>query len=386
MEHAVLVLLDLSAAFDTIDHDILFDLLERRLGIVDTALAWFKSYLSNRTQSVMIDGQSSSPVTLKFDVPQGSVLGPLFYTIYTLPLGDLLRQYGISYHLYADDTQLYLAFDPSASNSHESCFNSLQKCVETVKNWMTRSKLKLNGEKTEIVVVASPYFQNQIKSSSVFKIDDTAVVPVVAARNIGIIFDNTMSMSNQVSSICKSVHFHLRNISKIRKQITYAACEKLIHALITSRIDCGNACLYRIAEYQLHRLQMLIHIAARILVRCDNTTSITSVLKDLHWLPVVERIEYKILLLTFKSQNGLAPGYLAELLHPHVTERSMRSVAQLVQPRTRTKYGDRSFSVSAPFLWNALPTSIRLLETLPAFKRAIKTLLFNKAYSKCSVI
>ena len=375
----VLVLLDLSAAFDTIDHNTLFDLLEHRLCITGSALHWFKSYLTDRTQSVTIDGVSSRPVVLKYGVPQGSVLGPLLFTIYTLPLGDLLRQHGIAYHLYADDTQLYLTFNARDTDDYHCCISSLQNCVKAVKTWMTDSKLKLNDDKTELIVITSPYYHKRLESA-VFTIDDAVIVPSSAARNIGVIFDNTMSMSCQVSAVCKSVHFHLRNISKIRKQITNEACEKLIHALITSRIDCGNACIFGIADYQLNRLQMLLHISARILLRPDHSCSITSILEDLHWLPVKHRVVFKILLLTFKALNGLAPRYLSELLHPHITEKNLRSINQLEQPRTNSNYGDRAFSVAAPALWNRLPLSIRLHKTVPAFKNAIKTWLFKDAY------
>jgi len=103
----ILVLLDLSMAFDTIDHTTLLHQLAHRLGITGAALKWFQSYLNERTQSVSVDNEQSKPVPLKYGVPQGSVLGPLLYTIYTLPLGNLLRDAGVSYHLYADDTQLY---------------------------------------------------------------------------------------------------------------------------------------------------------------------------------------------------------------------------------------------------------------------------------------
>jgi hypothetical protein len=379
-QSTILVLLDLSAAFDTIDHNILFHLLEHRLGITGTALQWFISYLTLRTQSVMINGESSTPVVLKYGVPQGSVLGPLLYTIYTLPLGDLLREQGVAYHLYADDTQLYLSFDALISSEVNNCVSALQECVNKVKNWMSASKLKLNGDKTEVLVITSPYYQKFLPNT-VFKIDDAVIIPKTSVRNIGILFDNTMSMADQVSSICKSVHFHLRNIGQIRKLITNDACKKLIHALVSSRLDYGNACLYNIPNYQLNRLQMLLHIAARILTLSSRNCDIKAVLCELHWLPVRERIEFKILLLAFKAQHGLAPGYLSELLVPHSSERFLRSENKLALPLTRTKtFGDRAFSVAAPTLWNSLPDTIRLSRKLPIFKKAIKTWLFKQAY------
>lgn len=379
----ILVLLDLSAAFDTIDHITLFHQLQHRLGISDTALNWFRSYLSDRTQSVSVENASSKPSPLQFGVPQGSVLGPLLYTIYTLPLGDILRKSNISYHLYADDTQLYLSFNFHEPSSQIACLEQIQKGVMEIKTWMVNNKLKLNDDKTEVMFISSRYYQNFIKLDN-FTIDDVIIQPASSVRNIGIIFDNIMSMGEQVTSICKSTHYHLRNIGRIRKCITFEACEKLIHALVTSRLDCGNALLYGLPDYQFYRLQRMLHIAARILTLTPPSNHITQILIDLHWLPISQRIDYKILLTTFKAIQGVSPQYIRDLLKPYSKPRNLRSSeANLLDiPPTRTKtYGDRAFSASAPKLWNTLPDDLRETNELEPFKRQLKTHLFKQAYN-----
>ena len=346
----ILVLLDLSAAFDTIDHKTLLHQLRHRMGISGTALEWFRSYLTGRTQAVCIEGEYSTAVPLQFGVPQGSVLGPLLYTIYTLPLGDLLRKQGVSYHLYADDTQLYLAFDFSETTSQHESLNKLQNCVSRIKSWMTTNKLMLNENKTEVICISSNYFNDQV-SINQFSVDDTIVIPASSVRNIGVMFDNTMSMKNQVTSLCKAAHFHLRNIGRIRKSVTYEACEKLIHALITSRLDYCNATLYGVTDGQHQRLQKMFNIAARILTLTPPSEDIETVLLEtLHWLPVEQRIQYKILLLTFKVLHGLALQYLSELLKLQVTERDTRQTDtnRLHQPVMNTRtLGDRAFVCSS---------------------------------------
>ena len=151
---------------------------------------------------------------------------------------------------------------------------------------MTTNKLMLNENKTEVICISSNYFCDQV-SINQFSVDDTMVVPASSVRNIGVMFDNTMSMMNQVTSLCKAAHFHLRNIGQIRKSITYEACEKLIHALITSRLDYCIATLYGITEAQHHRRQKMFNIAARILTLTPPSDDIETVLLGkLHWLPV----------------------------------------------------------------------------------------------------
>ncbi len=146
---SLLVLLDLSAAFNTIDHNILLNRLENSVGISESALAWFKSYLSNHHQFVAVNEEVSYRSQVQYGVPQGSVLEPLLFMLYMLPLGNIIRKHGVSFHSYADDTQLYIFSRPSETHQIER----LIECIVDIKKWMTSNFLLLNSEKTEVLII-----------------------------------------------------------------------------------------------------------------------------------------------------------------------------------------------------------------------------------------
>ncbi|TWW71496.1 putative RNA-directed DNA polymerase from transposon BS [Takifugu flavidus] len=144
----MLVLLDLSAAFDPVDHSILLQRLEHVIGIKGTALDWFRSYLSDRYQFAHVHGVPSSYSRVSHGVPQGSGLGPILFTLYMLPLGNIIQQHGINVHCYADDTQLYLSMKPEETET----LVKLQTCLKDIKSWMSSNFLLLNPGKTEVMV------------------------------------------------------------------------------------------------------------------------------------------------------------------------------------------------------------------------------------------
>ena len=141
---SILALLDLSAAFDTLDHAILLRRLESTFGISGVALSWLESYLSDRTQSVVADGSRSTPIPLVFGVPQGSVLGPVLFTLYSQPLSDVIACHTCHYHKYGDETEISDSAPPSDFTSAQS---SIQSCISDTLSWMQSNKLKLNREK-----------------------------------------------------------------------------------------------------------------------------------------------------------------------------------------------------------------------------------------------
>ena len=374
------ILLDLSAAFDTIDHDILFKRLES-IGVEGLALRWFQSYLCSRSQAVNINGTVSSHVSLPYGVPQGSVLGPILFTIYSSPIASIARKHGLYVHAYADDTQLYTPFDLNDPSDEMLARQRAEACILEIKSWMSLNKLKLNDEKTEFLVMTSRYQQHKIHAHDI-KVDSATIHASKSARNLGIIFDNNLCMDEHVKRICQTVYFHIRNVNSIRKILTTETAATIIHALITSRIDNGNSLLTGISERLLCKLQLAQNAAARILTKTRKFEHITPILKELHWLPVRERIQFKLLILTWKSLNGIAPEYLSNLLVPYKPTRALRSSDKhlLLVPRTLSSLGDRAFSAIAPSLWNSLPLDIRCCDSFQLFKNLLKTHLYNKAY------
>ena len=377
----ILCLLDLSAAFDTIDHHIFFNRLHNRMGIQGTVLDWFKSYLSDRYQSIHVNGAISSPKHLTFGLPQGSHIGPQAFSYYTDEVPEIAEGHGVSAHLYADDTQLFLPFSLTSRDPRRAA-HQIEDCIEDVRKWMQKNKLKLNEEKTELLILL-PARQIHKCSLSSINIGGCQIEASSTVRNLGVLFDSTLQMKPQVNAIVKSCNFQLRRIGKLRQYLSSEAATNLIHAFITSRLDYGNSLLVGLPDKEIAKLQKVQNTAARILSRIKKHEHISPILMELHWLKIKERIDFKILVLTYKCLNSLAPQYLSELIHVHKSNRNLRSVSQynLKVPKTRLKtYGDRAFSHIAPVLWNKLPEGIKRSQTLESFKSQLKTHLFSSRY------
>ena len=335
--------------------------------------------MTNRTQSVTISGAESDPLELLFGVPQGSVLGPILFTIYTLPLGDILRKHGLSYHFYADDTQIYLSCD---LQSVKIATSKIETCIEEIRSWMAANFLQLNDSKTEVLLLGSKSSVSKLGSVSL-KIGNESIKSCMSARNIGLVMDSTLNMQQHINSICKSAWFHLRNIGFIRQFLDDATCEKLIHAFVTSKLDFMNSLLFGVPKVHLDKLQRVQYAAARLVTGTKRHEHMRPILYKLHWLPIRERIQYKLMLITYKALNNLAPAYISDLLHPLSHTRTLRSSSKkdLKVPRANSvTYGDRCFSTAAPKLWNKLPEKLKCAPSLNCFKHDLKTHIFREAF------
>ena len=374
-------LLDLSAAFDTIDHGILLNRLQTSFGMGGTVIDWFKSYLSGRQQWVKVEQFLSDVDVLNFGVPQGSVLGPVLYTMYTYPLSKIIERCNMNFHFYADDTQLYKSINNSEIDYE---VKQTEECISHVKKWMSQNKLKLNDSKTEFIIVGKPSLLKHLDKPSM-TLDDVEIKPAVQVTNLGVVFDEELNLSSHVASLCQKMFAEIRNIGLNRKFLTDDVASQLMVSLVLSKMDYCNSILAGIPQLLLSKLQRVQNCAAKVCMRKKKSDHVTPLLKSLHWLPVSERINYKIAMMVFKHFQGTTPSYISDLLqeppkHTHNT-RSSSDPTLLGQPvKKLVTYGERSFQYYGPLIWNSLPRETRELTNETEFKKALKTHLFLKAY------
>ena len=249
---------------------------------------------------------------------------------------------------------------------------------------MITDKLKLNDDKTEFLITGT---RQQLSKVHIEKLSvgDVSVKPATVARNLGTWFDTNLSLVTHITKTCKAAFYHLHNIRRIRKFLTMKSTKVLVHAFIMGRIDYCNSLLYGLPATHINKLQRVQNAAARLICSIPRCSHVTPVLYSLHWLPVQFRIDFKILIITFKAMHGHAPECICNLIHiktPSTYGLRSNSELLLAPPSTKTMktLGDRAFTAAAPSLWNKLPSEIRDEDNFEHFKSKLKTFLFRAAY------
>ena len=368
----IVIFIDLSAAFDTVDIDLLINILETEIGISGTALKWFESFLRGRKQKVRINGQLSSEIDVMFGVPQGSVLGPFLYNIYTRSKYDVFSKHGFKSSGFADDDNGRKRF--SLCFQYDILKNSIDESMQDIINWMHIHHLKINTDKTDIVL----FHPKELKDSVIIRgthIGENCIRFSSLVKNLGVFLDENLTMKNHINTTTSYGYKLLSDIGKIRNILSQKHTEVLVHSVISSRMDYCNSLFINTNHASLKKLQKLQNSAARLVTRTRKRESMTPILQSLHWLSVESRLAYKVLLLTYKMITNTYP-LVFNLTYKQFSCRPDDHL-KLATYFPRTKYGRKTFAYVAPRLWNSLPLYMRLCEDVMEYKKQLKTFLFK---------
>ena len=288
-EVACLVLLDLSAVFNMISHQILLNRLKYCFGVDDIVLKWLESYPTGRCQKIALEGEdgikaTSNNMNLTSGVPQGSILGPILFTLYVSPIGDICRKHQIIFHSYANDTQNYLDFKPQkdATTNQDTCLSNLENCIRDIRFWMKSNLLKLNDDKTEFSVLGT---RKNLETAGNFslKIGNDIIQQSECIRNLGMFWDKELKGTTDFNQHTSSLYCTISNIAQIRHLIDRDTTKILMQALVLSRLDYCNSTFIRCTEYNLSKLQRVHNMAARVIFKLWKHDCITLHLSNLHW-------------------------------------------------------------------------------------------------------
>ena len=374
------ILLDLSAAFDTVDHDLFIRVLQNNFAITDTALSWFENYLRPRSFKVCVDNKYSKSMDLQFSVPQGSAAGANFFTAYCKSLPECIPA-GVELQGFADDHFTHKPFKASSRSDELLTISLLESTFNKIQHWMTGMRLKLNPEKTEFIIIGNSPQLKKLTTKSI-NAGNSTVERTNVVKCLGTYVDENLNLRHHVNNKCKIAMFNLLKIKSIRHYLTKETTQTLVLSLEMSHLDYTNSILAGSPASLIYKYQRIQSMCAKLVLSRSRLDSSRQSLKDLHWLPIVLRIKFKIACLIYKCLNMDSPDYLESMLTYKTPSRSLRSnamsVGQLTVPYTKHKtFAQRSFSVQGPLIWNSLPLDLRLSNSYELFTKNLKTHLFT---------
>ena len=369
---SIMVLLDMSKAFDSIRHDILLSKLQN-LDFSQGALNWFQSYLSNRQQCVRIGDAVSKVLPLEFGVPQGSILGPVLFTIY---VNDLLsvpkRCLSAS---YVDDCKLYLSFSPAEL---PTSILALNEDLTRISQWCCKNSLLINPDKTKVLAVGLPQLLKKLSSFSI-TLFDKEITPVPVVKDLGVLLDTRLSYNQHITEIASKCLFKLYQINRIKHLLDRKTLLLLINSFVFSKLQYCSTVWSNTSSSNIDKLQKVQNLAGRIILGLRKYDHISDGLRSLKWLPIREKLILNDATMMHKCINKLVPDYLADMFksRSQVHNRQTRSSGALDIPLCRLSTRQRSFAFRGAKLWNSLNDNIKSLKCPRNFRRHLANVLLS---------
>jgi hypothetical protein len=281
---------------------------------------------------------------------------------------------------YADDHYIVDSFRPSQDNGEAECVRRMQDSLVKVNDWMASNVLKMNATKTEVTLFGSRQMLSRVSTKSI-QVAGEDVAVSQSMKYLGVWIDSELNLKEHIKNKCKTAINNIRVISRIRNFIDMETAKLLSSALVLSHLDFSNSVLCGLPTGTIDMLQRVQNWSAKVVLRRAKSSNSLDALQTLHWLPIKERIDFKILCLVFRCFRNTAPEYLSSLLKFKTFQRNTR--ASVSAPVTldipftkKSTFANRAFSVYGPRLWNSLPVNVRSVETLLNYTCNLDILLF----------
>ena len=376
----LLVLLDFSKAFQMVDHKIMLAKLSHFYNFSSGPVQWMKSYLDGRLQRVKISNEQSDWKLLNSGVPQGSVLGPLLFSLYINDLPTATME-SLKHHMYADDLQCYSTFTPSLlPRAIETTNCELKRIFE----WSSRHGLQINPQKSQCIIIGSRQLLSRIDSQVIPPVSLNGVcIPFsTSVKNLGVFFNETLTWNDHINFICKKAYAALHPLYKLRNTIPPAIKERLVHSLVLSHLDYCDIVYDDCDTLQANKLQRIQNTCIRYIYNLKRYDHLSQYFQKLSWLQLKKRRQLHRLTQVFKTTSSGLPSYISRRLlplsssHPRYTRSSITNL--LFIPLHKSQFFDKSFTVAAAREWNSLPPDLKTSRSVGIFKRKLKEFLSNQ--------
>ena len=377
----VLVLIDFSNAFNTVDHDILLAFLSQ-IGISTSSQGWFSSYLRGRQQAVRANQEFSDWCSLATGVPQGGILSPLLFSLFINSITSIIK---CSYHLYADDLQLYAQAE---IGNLDDCISSLNADLLAIGDWSQKFGVGVNVGKCQAILIGSSYHLKHLNIKQIMPIKFyNMVIPLSPhVKDLGLNIDDTLNWNKQVCRISKNVTATLRSLYRFKHFLPAKTKTLLVQSLVLPVIDYADVCCSDLSYDLLNKLDRLLNNCIRFIYGLRKYDHISFYRSQLRWLPIRQRRSLRSLCLLFSIINDpCTPDYLKSYFQVLGSShnRNLRASENLLLliPPHRTGFISNSFAVSAIKLWNVLPLDIKKASSKFLFKRKLKEYLLKSIHS-----